>query len=236
MKACPTCKRTYADETLSYCLVDGSILSAPYDPHDTVRIHAPRATDPAPTEIMNPAPRPPDLKPSTLSTIQAPAPPPLYAGKQQAPANEKQSGKPWMAIGIGMSLFLIIAVGAIMSFIWLGQDSSADNHPPPKDPNINVKPTVTPTAMPTATPTATVGDGGWGPRNEQAGLTGERLTYYPGTTPEKCQADCDGDPRCSAYTYIRAGHYNPNDPPMCYLMSVAHDFTPSPCCISAIKR
>jgi hypothetical protein len=31
MKRCPTCRRTFADDTLSFCLVDGSILSAPYD-------------------------------------------------------------------------------------------------------------------------------------------------------------------------------------------------------------
>lgn len=31
MKNCPSCNRTYADETLSFCLVDGAVLSAPYD-------------------------------------------------------------------------------------------------------------------------------------------------------------------------------------------------------------
>jgi hypothetical protein len=79
------------------------------------------------------------------------------------------------------------------------------------------------------------GGTGFGPRNDQAGLTGERLTFYGGTTPEQCQADCAGNSRCKGYTYIRAGAYNPNDPPMCYLMSEATGFTPSTCCISAIK-
>ncbi|HWT00163.1 MAG TPA: SPOR domain-containing protein [Pyrinomonadaceae bacterium] len=45
MKRCPTCGRTYADEYLSYCLDDGSVLSAPYEPEQTQRIHAPRATN-----------------------------------------------------------------------------------------------------------------------------------------------------------------------------------------------
>lgn len=35
MKRCPQCNRTYADETLTYCLADGSLLSAPYDPDAT---------------------------------------------------------------------------------------------------------------------------------------------------------------------------------------------------------
>ena len=45
MKRCPTCGRTYADESLSYCLDDGSVLSAPYEPEQTQRIPAPRATN-----------------------------------------------------------------------------------------------------------------------------------------------------------------------------------------------
>ena len=32
MKSCPTCNRTYPDDTLAFCLMDGAVLSAPYDP------------------------------------------------------------------------------------------------------------------------------------------------------------------------------------------------------------
>ena len=35
MKQCPQCNRTYADETLTFCLADGALLSAPYDPQAT---------------------------------------------------------------------------------------------------------------------------------------------------------------------------------------------------------
>jgi hypothetical protein len=52
MKKCPTCSRTYADETLIYCLADGSLLSAPYDPEATQRINPPRITDQPPTEVL----------------------------------------------------------------------------------------------------------------------------------------------------------------------------------------
>lgn len=34
MKNCPTCNRTYSDISLSYCLSDGSLLSAPYNSDD----------------------------------------------------------------------------------------------------------------------------------------------------------------------------------------------------------
>jgi len=45
MKRCPSCNRTYADETMSFCLADGSLLSAPYH---SLREDAP------PTELMSP--------------------------------------------------------------------------------------------------------------------------------------------------------------------------------------
>ena len=82
------------------------------------------------------------------------------------------------------------------------------------------------------------GGGGtsFGPWNDSAGLNGERLTFYRGTTPELCQIDCANNPNCKGYTLIRAGAYNAGDPPMCYLMSSVKDYAPSPCCISAIKK
>lgn len=36
MKRCPTCNRTYSDNTLSFCLEDGLLLSAEYDPGETL--------------------------------------------------------------------------------------------------------------------------------------------------------------------------------------------------------
>lgn len=35
MKICPNCSRTYSDETLSFCLEDGALLSASYNPQET---------------------------------------------------------------------------------------------------------------------------------------------------------------------------------------------------------
>jgi hypothetical protein len=50
MKRCPQCNRTYSDETLIYCLNDGSLLSAPYDANFTVRMARP--TNPTATEVL----------------------------------------------------------------------------------------------------------------------------------------------------------------------------------------
>jgi hypothetical protein len=228
MKACPTCKRTYADESLTFCLIDGAILSAPYDPHETMRIPAPRGTDPAPTEILNPPP--PDVRPSPLSTIQSPTP--LYTAKPPPPRAAKQSRIPLLAIGIVISLALIVVAGAMLSIIWLAKDQTPDYPPERKVPNANLSPTATPTAMPTATIAGVV----WGMRNDNASLNGTNLTYYPGTTPEQCQADCEREKRCKGYTFIRAGAYNPNDSAMCYQASVVTEMVTHPCCISAVKQ
>jgi hypothetical protein len=44
MKRCPTCNRTFHDE-FSFCLVDGSILSAPYDLQETLVLQTPLPTN-----------------------------------------------------------------------------------------------------------------------------------------------------------------------------------------------
>jgi len=52
MKSCPKCKRTYFDDTFAFCLADGSLLSAPFDPEATQVI--PTALDPpAPVADIN---------------------------------------------------------------------------------------------------------------------------------------------------------------------------------------
>lgn len=65
MKRCPECNRTYADETLAFCLADGALLSAPFDPQATQRLPSPRSTNEVPTEVLPgaqphplPSPRP----------------------------------------------------------------------------------------------------------------------------------------------------------------------------------
>jgi hypothetical protein len=72
-------------------------------------------------------------------------------------------------------------------------------------------------------------------RHDQAGLEGERLTYYQKPTPEGCESDCAANEACVGWTFIREGFYKPSDPGMCYLMSQVTAWQPSPCCISGVK-
>ncbi|HYG82291.1 MAG TPA: SPOR domain-containing protein [Pyrinomonadaceae bacterium] len=88
MKRCPTCGRTYADESLSYCLDDGSVLSAPYEPEQTQRIPAPRATN--------------------LVTEALPA--------GQAPRTSREGRKPLLIYAI-VSLLALLAGGAVVAWV-----------------------------------------------------------------------------------------------------------------------
>lgn len=67
MKRCPQCNRTYFDETFSFCLADGALLSAPYDPNATLVIPQPNSPNTAAQEIISnsalpsaPSPKPPE--------------------------------------------------------------------------------------------------------------------------------------------------------------------------------
>jgi hypothetical protein len=51
MKSCPTCNRTFED-SFTFCLVDGAILSAPSDPRATQSITEVYKTDQSPTEVL----------------------------------------------------------------------------------------------------------------------------------------------------------------------------------------
>jgi hypothetical protein len=72
MKSCPTCNRTFED-TFTFCLVDGAILSAPFDPQTTWQIPQARNTDPPPTEVILPqnSPNSGGALPPTIASPQA---------------------------------------------------------------------------------------------------------------------------------------------------------------------
>jgi hypothetical protein len=53
MKKCPQCKRTYADDSFSFCLADGALVSASYDPDATLVIPAPINSDPTSIALID---------------------------------------------------------------------------------------------------------------------------------------------------------------------------------------
>ena len=99
MKSCPTCNRTYPDDTLAFCLVDGSVLSAPYDPGKPDQAPAPGRSG-QPTQLLTPSPQP---------TITAQHPPePLL--QRQADTSPKRRGNKLLLFGIVSAVFVIVAV------------------------------------------------------------------------------------------------------------------------------
>jgi hypothetical protein len=67
MKRCPKCNRTYADDAFTFCLEDGALLSAPYDP---------------------------EKKEEPISTIQSGGPPPTVVLRSEQDHEESSSGRP----------------------------------------------------------------------------------------------------------------------------------------------
>jgi hypothetical protein len=126
MKSCPTCNRTYADETLSFCLVDGSVLSAPYDHKTPPPNPAQRNSEPPRTEEMRLVSKLTDTKPPSLDpTISAPPPNAYKPEVNQRESITRKHTKSRLIVGV--AAFLV----AVISFIifvnrtrWWGKSNS----------------------------------------------------------------------------------------------------------------
>jgi TonB family protein len=157
MKRCPSCNRTYADESISFCLADGSLLSAPYD---SSRKEAP------PTEKMPSTTRPavPPTQPSKtpVPTITS------FPGQHRFTATEdnaipsRRNRRPlfWtIAAVVGVAVFLVIvfavrnrtndrneqvtasdAQGTPLGFDNLSSPSTSPSLSPSKDSVVTVPP------------------------------------------------------------------------------------------------
>lgn len=106
MKQCPTCNRSYPDDSLIYCLDDGSALSTQDEPQGTQRLPSPRVTSPSPTEVFSP-------------------PQPFPQPQQQRQENGR-----W-PVYILIALLCVVIGGAILALLSLGYkkylDSSASS-------------------------------------------------------------------------------------------------------------
>jgi hypothetical protein len=114
MKRCPTCARTYPDDTLAFCLIDGSVLSASFDPE---RSGADRGRNSTETQVLNPT-IPSDSSPTIQPTIRTPAPqvPPLYVeNRPPSQSVEKRSKAPWAIAGVAVLLAGILGMILLVS-------------------------------------------------------------------------------------------------------------------------
>lgn len=168
MKSCPICNRTF-DDTFTFCLADGSLLSPPFDPKATLRVPAPRDTEPPPTEVMSadalPRTQPAAGVRDVPPTVRSPAESTLkfnaeLLGQRQAPAYSTEPRKKNLLIW----LIPVIAIASIAALIYAlsgresaGNASASNRVRSESTPSITYStPYPTPaTSVSTATPTQT---------------------------------------------------------------------------------
>ena len=141
MKSCPTCNRTYPDDTVAFCLVDGSVLSAPYDSAATMPSPAARDTNP-PATLVKPGgsfdslpatqPGPRDLQSTIVAPFQPQQASPLQAHYSAQPAeylqyrsnDEPRKSSVAKKVVIVLGVFGVLIVVAFSLLLIFGPHSS----------------------------------------------------------------------------------------------------------------
>jgi hypothetical protein len=101
VKHCSKCGRDYSDESLNFCLDDGTVLSRSNDPQATLRFAPPSPTDPAPTEVLRPQPSVP-------------------------PAS--RSSQPWSLYLIIGLVVVVIGTVAVAVIVWAATNSTTSSN------------------------------------------------------------------------------------------------------------
>lgn len=149
IKRCPTCNRTYSDESISFCLADGALLSAPYG--------TPRE-EPPPTEVLpSPAgPIPPTSPPKpTVPTMTGMAGARVSPFEADEPQPKRRQSSPllWAAIAFVIIGAIVIGIFGVRRVLNRKTEPAAasspevlaDNAPSP----INTSENPTSNSMPT---------------------------------------------------------------------------------------
>jgi len=130
MKICPTCRKTYADDNLNFCLEDGSVLTfASNEPPATVMMSQPRPTDPTPAF-------PSTQSQGVQSTYGQQQP---YSLQQQP----KKSSKAWLWIVGIVGIIVLLCGGGFAGLVFIGmqadrnQGNNGSTYPPPNNGRAN---------------------------------------------------------------------------------------------------
>jgi hypothetical protein len=253
MKTCPSCHKIYQDESLVFCLDDGSRLvreRSAFDSNATWNLPPPGPT------VASPRPTSPGT-PATITTH-----PEQFHQQVRGDASRiesRSSALPWV-----FAIVLVLGVAGVL-IAWFMTRDRADNlsnrrqtptpvsdamTTPSPGAMIETDKRSTPNDRPTATPSRPAKEADQPisppPAKERpkpmfamlnnTSFDGTRITYYQRPSFALCQADCAGNANCKGLTWIRPGAYNPSDPGMCYLMSAVTQKTSHTCCISAVKN
>lgn len=120
MKQCPACNRVYTDETLIYCLADGSLLTAKYDSEATQILPAHEL----PPTVLAVPPTVASPKPVQTSPPPSYAPTPPYSPAPAPPV--RQGVNPAVVYVLVAVLALVVGAGAM----WMLKSGDKENSPP----------------------------------------------------------------------------------------------------------
>jgi hypothetical protein len=132
MKICPTCRKTYTDDGLNFCLEDGSVLTI-------------AASEAPPTMVM---PTPPQTTPNAVYPSQ-PHTQQTWAQQPSYSIQPKKKSKAWLwvvgVLGLGLLLCGGGGVGMLLFFAAQQENANKGNQPPPPPGNsrTNSNPTNT---------------------------------------------------------------------------------------------
>src|SRR5690349_13765709 len=99
MKICPTCRKTYHDDGLNFCLEDGTILTV-------------AGTDSPPTMIMPP----PAVTNPSPGMVQPPQTQTSWDNQAQYSMQPKKKSKTWMWVVGLLGVGLLLCGGGVVGF------------------------------------------------------------------------------------------------------------------------
>ncbi|HXM48863.1 MAG TPA: hypothetical protein VN956_13555, partial [Pyrinomonadaceae bacterium] len=233
MKTCPSCGKTYEDQSMVFCLDDGARLEpvgAAFDSNATWNLPPPGPT------VASPRPTSPTAQ-STLTS--RPGQFQRQVSTDDTRTESRRGALPWV-----FAIVLVLgASGVLMAWLMTrGGDSDVSGKYPAPTPVLSIVPSpspmatletkssATPNERPSAAPVrAPVPPPESTPVIERpkamfttlnnTSLNGTRITYYQRASFALCKADCAGNANCKGLAWIRPGAYNSSDPGMCYLLS-----------------
>lgn len=143
MKICPTCRKSYADDNLNFCLEDGSVLSlASNEPPPTVMMSHPRPTDPA------------SSFPTQNQGIQS-----SFGSQPPYSMQQPKKSKAWLWIVGIVGILLLLCGGGFAGLVFLGMQADrnqANNTTYPTNGRVTTSPS--PGASPFSSATTPTGD------------------------------------------------------------------------------
>lgn len=151
MKRCPTCKRSFADDSLTYCLDDGTPLVAeslpPPELEETIVTPPAAASTELPPTQYGQLPGKATIS-GNASQFQIPSKP------SYTPVLQKRRVWPWIVAGLAVLLLLIIVIALAVAIPkMVGSSRNQSGGASPESPSVSPADSATPTSTENAAPT-----------------------------------------------------------------------------------